>query len=521
MKTKAKRGTYVLLAVLFVFSIVLAGCSGNKDNGDSNQGTPSNSAQKENNKPEPSTSNNQGKDDQLEPYELVIIYPSTPQADEVVVEQAINAYLKDKINATVDLRPLDWGPWPDQSTLMIGSGEKLDIVFTAQWTNYPVHVAKGAFVDLTDLLKSHGQGILESLDPIFLEGSKINGINYGIPTNKELAAQGGLVYRTDIAEQLGLDMSSVKSLADLEPILKRVKAETDMTPLFIKEGETFATHYFSNLDFLGNVEVDGAILKDGTETIVKSKMEIERYREILEITRDFFVKEYINQDAATTKTSNTDALKTGQYFAIPASLKPGKDKETEIATSLQGKLGQIPLNEKTVSTGETAGAMLAISTASEDPERAMMFINLLHTDKELVNLLVFGIEGTHYTRNGEIISATDQTGNYAPNIAWEFGNQFLNYVWDTEHPDKWEQFREFNQGGTHSPALGFMFDVEPVKTEAASLLNVRRTYDAALETGSVDPSETIPKYLSDLRAAGSEKAIKAKQEQLDKFLSSK
>lgn len=519
MKDGIRKSAIMFIAILFVFSIVLTGCGGENNNGADNTSPSNNLSQTTNNQ---QTNNKEAQtEERLEPYELVVVFPSAPQADEQLVEEAINEYLKDKINATVDLRPIDWGPWNDQRNLMIGSKEKVDIYFTAQWTNHAVNVAKGAFMELGDLLESHGQGILETLDPAFLEGSKINGKNYGIPTNKELAAQGGILYRKDIAEQLGLDMSSVKSIADLEPIFKKVKEETDMTPIFFKEGETFATHYMSNLDFLGNTDVDGVILKDGTETTVKSKLEVDRYLEIIDLTRDFFLKGYINQDAATTQTFGTDALKSGQYFSIPVSLKPGKDKETEPAAGLQGKLGQVAINEATVSTGETAGAMLAISTTSEDPERAMMFINLLHTDKKLVNLLVFGIEGTHYTRNGEIISATDQTGNYAPNIAWEFGNQFLNYVWDTEAPDKWEQFKSFNEGAKLSPALGFTFDAEPIKTEAAALLNVKRSYDAALETGSVDPDEIIPEYLESMKAAGLDKAIQTKQEQLDAFLETK
>lgn len=523
-----RKGMLHALVLLLAFTVVLAGCSGNNAGGNNEPANSSSSG----NTSSGGTNDNQSKDNEpkdegneaeagLDPYELVVVFPSAPQADEKKVEEAINAHLKDKINATVDLRPIDWGPWNDQRNLMIGSQEKVDIYFTAQWTNHAVNVAKGAFVDLGDLLQSHGQGILETLEPAFLEGSKIIGKNYGIPTHKELAAQGGILYRTDIAEQLGLDMASVKSMSDLEPIFKRVLEETDMTPIFFKDGETFATHYMSNLDFLGNTDVDGVILKDGEETIVKSKLEVDRYKEILNLTRDYFLKKYINQDAATTQTSGTDALKSGKYFSIPVSLKPGKDKETEPAAGLQGKLGQIALNEATVSTGETAGAMLAISTTSQDPERAMMLIDLLHTDKELLNLLVFGIEGTHYTRNGEIISATDQTGNYTPNIAWEFGNQFLNYVWDTEAPDKWEQFKKFNEGAKLSPALGFTFDAEPIKTEAAALLNVKRSFDAALETGSVDPEKTIPQYLDGMKAAGLDKAIQTKQEQLDAFLQSK
>jgi len=508
---KLRKSMTLVFVLLLALSVAAVGCGNN--NADNGKGTSGNG-----NKSEGSNPVSPAKE---APYELVVVYPSSLQADEKLVEAELNKYLTEKIDATIDLRPIDWGPWNDQRNLMIGSKEKVDIYFTAQWTLYAVHVAQGAFLDLGDLLQSHGQGVLETLPPAFLEGSKIGGKNYGVPTHKELASQGGILYRQDIADQLKLDMSSVKTIADLEPIFKRVKEETDLTPIFFREGENFATHYLANLDYLGNTDVDGVILKDETGTTVKSKLDVDRYLEIINLTRDFFKKGYINQDAATTQTFGTEALKSGQYFAIPSSLKPGKDKETEPAAGLIGKLSQVALNQATVSTGETAGAMLAISTTSGNPEKAMDFINLLYTDKYLINLLVFGIEGTHYTLNGEIITATDKTGNYSPNISWEFGNQFNNYVWDSEAPDKWDQFRKFNESGVNSPALGFTFDVEPVKSEAASLLNVKKQYDAVLETGSVDPEKIIPEYKSAMKAAGLDKAIKAKQDQLDQFLSSK
>lgn len=453
-----------------------------------------------------------------EPYELVIAFPAAPPQDEKRVEQALNELLIDKINATVDLRPIDWGSWEETRNLMIGAREKVDIYFTAQWSAHAVNVAQGAFLPLDDLLETHGRGILDTLDPMFLAGSKINGKNYSVPTNKEIAEQGGIVYRRDIAEQLGLDMSQVRSFADLEPIFARVKAETELTPLFIRDGENLASHYMTNLDFLGDIKIDGVIPKDGNDTTVRSKLETPRYLDMLALTRDFYEKGYINRDGATTKTFTTDALRSGQYFAIVASLKPGKDKETELAADLVGKLGQLPLNTATTTTGVATGAMLAISVTSENPEKAMAFINLLHTDKQIVNLLNFGIEGVHFTLDGEIMSPTDKTEDYALHAAWLLGNQFLNYVWESESPTKWDEFRAFNEQGVLSPAFGFAFDSRPVEAEVADVLYVMHQHRTMLESGAADPAERVPEYLEAARAAGLDKILAEKQRQLDAFL---
>jgi putative aldouronate transport system substrate-binding protein len=524
MKQRKKRLSIIFtLLIAVAMTISACGGGGGKNSGGSDNGSSGNSGGSTTSSPSTSSASggNGGGSSDLPPYELTLYYPGTPQKDEKVVEEAINKILKEKINATLDIIPIEWGAWDDRMNLLIASREKADIIFTAQWNGHAVNVGKGAFLELGDLLQKHGQGILETLDPAFLEGAKINGKNYGVPTNKELAAAGGIVYDKTIAEDLGLDMSSVKTPQDLTPILEKVKqARPDITPVW-SNGGMFNSHFFANYDFLGDGTIPGAILKDLDDTTVKPVEELDRYKEYLALARDWFQKGYINKDATTTLQSSTDIWQARGTFLTVEPMKPGKAEEIASAAGRSGELEQIILTSKTVATSETAGSMLAISSSSEDPDRAMMFINLLHTDKELNNLLNFGIEGVHYTRNGEIISPTDKTGDYSPGSAWQFGNQFLNYVWESEDPEKWNKFREFNQNAHVSPGLGFVFNSDPVKSEVGALANVIEQYQRALETGAVDPDKVLPDYLNALRAAGLDKVVAEKQRQFNEFLANK
>ncbi|MBB6733649.1 ABC transporter substrate-binding protein [Cohnella zeiphila] len=532
MKQMKKKASIVLLLGMTT-SLVLSACGGgNNGNNGSSGGSPSGSAGgSASASPSASPSDSGGSKASgdsstasvaadLKPYKLKVVYEGPPQPDEKKVEDAMNKILTEKINATIDLIPIDWGVWDDKMNLMIASREPVDVLFTAQWNGYSKNVAKGAYLDLGDLLKQYGQGIIDSLDPAFLEGSKINGKNYGIPTNKELAFAGGLVYRKDIADELGLDMSQVKKPEDLDAIYKTVKEKKpDMIPLYMMGGSLVGQ--LTEFDSLGDGTIPGVIEKEKTDTTVKLAQDFDVYKRMVNITRDYYQKGYINKDAATTQLSEGDAFKAGNVFSAIQPLKPGKDAELAAAAGLQNKLTEIYFTGKTVSTSETAGAMLAISSTSGDPARAMMFINLLHTDKELVNLINFGIEGVHYTLNGDVMTPTAQAANYSPGVAWELGNQFLNHVWDSEAPDKWDQFRQFNEGAIKSPGLGFVFDSEPVKAEVGALANVIKQYGAAIETGSVDPDKMLPEYVSALKAAGVDKVIAEKQKQFDAFLASK
>ncbi|AWV33856.1 ABC transporter substrate-binding protein [Paenibacillus odorifer] len=517
--TKSKAS--LLLTLMLISALATTAC-GNSNN--SNNATPDN-AGKESAAPSSSanstTNNTSNEPSKLEPYKLKLVYEGAPQADEAIVEEALNKILTEKINATVDIAPIDWGAWDDKTNLIIASREPVDILFTASWNGYAKNVAKGAYLDLGPLLDQYGQGIKDSLDPAFLDGSKIGGKNYAVPTNKELASSGGIVYRKDIADELGIDMSKVQKIEDLDAVYKIVKEKKPtMYPLYTTGG-TFASHSFVELDFLGDTTIPGAIDKNGTEATVKPAEEYPQYLNALKVTRDFFQKGYLNKDAATSQTSSLDAYKTGNVFSTVEPLKPGKAEEIASATGLDGKLAQITLTGKTVATSETTGAMLAISSTSKNPERAMMLINLLHTDQEIINLLNFGIEGTHFTLNGNVMTQTEKSGQYAPGVAWELGNQFLNYVWSSEAPDKWEQFKKFNEGAKSSPALGFTFDSEPVKSEVGALANVLREYQKMLETGSVDLDKELPKFIAAQKSAGLDKVIAEKQKQLNEFLASR
>ncbi|WP_433923164.1 DUF3502 domain-containing protein [Paenibacillus taichungensis] len=255
-------------------------------------------------------------------------------------------------------------------------------------------------------------------------------------------------------------------------------------------------------------------------------METPEFKEAAELARKWYQAGYINSDAATSNVFPKDQAKAGKAFLWTDGMKPGKDKEEEGYVGYP--LTQIEMTQPTITTGDASGAMLAISRSSEQPEKAMQVINLLHSDKEINNLLNFGIEGTHYVKKDgqdniitlpEGVDANSRT--YNPGAQWQLGNQFLNYLWDNEDPQKWEKFKEFNAKGVKSPALGFTFNSQSVKNEIAAVNNVNKQFKPGMTSGAVDPNEMIPKYLEKLKAAGIDKIIAAKQEQLDAFLSKK
>jgi putative aldouronate transport system substrate-binding protein len=108
-----------------------------------------------------------------------------------LVEAAINEYIQPLINANVVFHVIGWGDWASKSVTGIQAGEKMDIFFTADWYYYMQLTTEGLFTPLNDndgpngnLLEKYGQGILKSLNPAFITGTQIDGVNYAIPPTR-------------------------------------------------------------------------------------------------------------------------------------------------------------------------------------------------------------------------------------------------------------------------------------------------------------------------------------------------
>ena len=173
-----------------------------------------------------------------------------------------------------------------------------------------------------------------------------------------------------------------------------------------------------------------------------------------------------------------------------------------------------------------SGGILAISSASENPEKALEFINLLNTDEYVGTLIRHGIEGTHYTEVGEnqvdkTMGGTLTDNGYDYTYGWQFGTPF-NQKWDISYPENIEElFQEYNNSAVISQNNGFSFDITPVETQVAALTNVIAEYGPSLETGTVDPEEYIPIFLDELEANGAQELIDEVATQLEEYRASK
>ncbi|MCR2803824.1 ABC transporter substrate-binding protein [Paenibacillus soyae] len=454
--------------------------------------------------------------------EITVAFPmiTASQQELQLVEDEINKISEEKIKTHVKFLPISAGEWAQRMNLIFSGGETLDLTYVAGGM-YSGMVAKGQLVALDDLLNQHGEGIKSAFEEKYLSSTKIKGQIYSVPTVRDLAASFGITMRKDLVDKHGIDVASIKTLDDVEKVLKTIKDnEPNIVPLVpggagqtYRENHVFYDPLGDNMGVLPNYD-------NGLKVV--NLYEMPEYKAFLDRVRQWYLDGYTLADAATNKTQTFELIKSGKAFAYLAMQKPGFAAQESKASSTEMVTAELIAPVATTST--VTGAMWGIPVHSKQQEKAMKFLNLLYSDPAIVNLFDWGIEGKHYVKAE---GAADHVIAYPEGkdastvgynmLGWMFGNQFLSYVLNTDDPEIWAKTEEFNRVSKPSKALGFVFDASPVKTEVASVTNVVTQYRLPLETGSVDPEKMLPEFIEKLKAAGMDKIIAEKQKQLDEW----
>lgn len=506
---KAKKLLSVILMLCIVASIAVGCASTPAPASDTPSGSAGDASQADNTPKETVT--------------LEVWFTGTPQDQADRVEQAINDYLKNTLNSNIQVNIEELG-WNDEYTQRVNNalstGQAVDVVFTANWcANVQQNALQGNFLDLTNYLAANPE-ISEILGEDFINGSKIKGVNYALPCNKEKFHNWGFLLRKDLVDKYNIDLTTIKSTKDLEPYFDKVLAEeTGITPIAI-QGMDVPDWKFLDWDNISDDDVPGALYptSDGSSKTIINQFTAPESIAVYKTMKEYLKKGYISPDAASAP-GVSDLLNTGKYFAAVQSLKPGKDAEMTQSTGIE--YVQVDITKAYKTNRETTGAMLAIPTHSKHPDEAFQFIKLLYTDANILNLIVFGQENIDYTKNADGTISTISGSGYASGNGWRFGDQFKQYLLDIEDPEKWNKWKSINDSAPALYSLGFMFDNNDtnVQTLIANNRAVTQEYYKTFLSGQANDVDALVKEMeAKYKAAGVDDLLKVMQEQFDAWV---
>lgn len=521
MKTTWKRAASILIALLMAGSLAACGGNGQSSGSQTESSSPSSTASEETvsdvSSEEASQEETAGDGDVVTLNVWGFGYTSTTDDCNAVAE-AVSEITRDKIGVEITLVRQGDG---EMLNLALAAGEEYDLV------NY--HTYSGGLTALVtnqmatpidDLVDEYGQDAMTVIDGLgsdILETCRVNGVLYSLPNMKEISCGYGVAMRKDLLDEMGIDPATIEGWDGIHDVLVQAKeAYPDMYPVVPAWAQGGMQKTFA-FDCLGTGFWDACgVLENAltNNTTVVNLYETESYKNFVEMMYQWNQEGLLMADATTT-TENS-LMKGGMGFSTFENSFPGKENDLSRSWGYDAVI--IPTVDSFVNS-EAGGSSYFIPYSSKHPEEAMKLWNLMYTDSEVSTLLVDGIEGVNWEYTDDSKSAIRNLENNTYDyIGWSWPNSWITPVFEGYEADMYDNLRTFCHDSVRSPALGFRFDSTGVQNQLTACGNVIAQYDTALRWGTIDPATDLDQFNADLKSAGIDEIIQAKQEQLDAYL---
>ncbi len=432
-------------------------------------------------------------------------------SDIALISAAVNKRLKERGNdLKVDLKQIQ--DYDQQMLLAISSGNAPDLFFSASWANnFARNASSGNLHALDNLLPQYAPTLWKSLNEQVWRGVKVDGKLYGIINEQRFPKLWGFTVQQKLADKYNIDLDKITSYEELEPYLAKIKQhEPDLIPWYT-DNKGAGGLLYPELEGWDPVNSYGAGIKfDDGSLSVFNRYDTDEYRAAIKLARKWHEAGY----SATTPASPGDA--TAKWTAGQFAFQAGQFAPTNPQIYPFATTGKSLVKHPVITTDSISSALLAINQATKSPETVLSFVEQLHTDKELFNLLCFGIEGKHWVYTDKELDVVGlpagqqpSASKWNPNMDWQFGSQF-NAHYRTKadaEAKRWEVERKLNESSAQSKALGFTFDSTKLQTQVATTSATLSEYLPQLQAGLVPYPQGYDAMMSKLKASGADKLI--------------
>lgn len=477
------------------------------------------------------TVNAEGSGEELEhvTLEVIMIGNGTKKdaADEVF--KAISDYVADRLNAEIILTCYPSGDLTQKLLMRLVAGESWDINFDSDWTGFYKVNAQEGYMDVSELLPVYAPNLYASyqkagtLDAIRDSEGRITALPWTMVSNNRFFFR----WRGDLADAAGLtyDTSKMGTIEDVYQICSDLhKAYPDRYIVDFIPIDMFLTKY--NLYPIGHGYcVD---LTDAGCKLVRIE-DTNAIRECAEWSKKFLDEGLIWADAFTDGHDMNGFWMQGKAIGYATN------------TTHEFCNYYLPMEEENARTDyfmyypesyypnrSPMANALCISAISKNPERALMFLDMLETDQKLFDLILYGIEGKTYVidENGcarypEGMNSTNS--NYMDYSGrWAFWKpQFMRP--DDRYPEGfWQNEADFATNYEYNivcPIISFAPNLEDINVEISERDAIYGDCIAIAQSGRVEDVDAfVAEYTKKLADADAGVVLAELQDQVDAYL---
>lgn len=446
--------------------------------------------------------------------------------DAPLVAEAMSKISAEKIGATIDLKPMDWGQWDQKLPLMFAAGDEMDLMFTCHWTNaYGTIVRDGVLTDLTEMLPSLAPGLWASLKPDYWRAAYVEGRLYAGINQQILCNYDGIQVRKDVAEQVGFDVKQVKTYKDLRPFAEAVKQKMpDIYPSATNFGSPFWRWNCEGYEGIGG----GCDLKyDGSLTEPIYAMEAPEVGPAAQETYEWVRNGFMPNQLLPTEDLLAQ-IRGGKVATLGIGvLKPGVEGESKARYGYDWVAVPLMNVPPYATTANVIGSLTGLSRTTKSAEKAVRMLEMMNTDVEFYNLLCKGIENVHWVwkdKARKLIGFPEgvdaKSSTYNPTTDWMYGNQFLAYYVDEAQAaeDVWEKTRQLNERAVVSKYLGFEFDSTPVEADVPNVGGGVPMQDDEILAGVIDTEPALSEVRQGFQCESGKKVRAEVKKQVEEWL---
>ncbi|CAM4181462.1 MAG: extracellular solute-binding protein [Paenibacillus macerans] len=528
--SKWKKGLSLLLTAMLVF--VLASCGGNGGGGGDAKGSAGNSG---GNSANPGA---EGSGDIDTSKFVKISYlvlgdkPKNGQFEKVLAE--VNKIMKEKINAELEWKWIEWADWQTKYNLALASGEPYDLItIGTDWLDTWGNAQRGAFMNLDELLPKYAPETWKSVPEEDWKESMYNGKIVLIPENDYTQwVNHGFFYRGDWAKEAGI----TEPIKDWESIGKYLQYIKDNKPDVIPWDAASGTQTWGGFVQSSTDELELPI-STGFLPVYTAKSYEEKFTVVSPVFEDVFLdyatmmkswadKGFWREDALNNKNNNRDALKAGlsgldQHHTQTFSglrvemdrLQPGSELQMFPFSRTRGT----NLMELSITHGGTS-----VGAHSKNPERALMAYDLIRNNEQVYHLLNYGIEGVQYVIKDGKRARPEGYDDVRDNFYSDFwGGRVDKFeissetTWDQIEETLYAEYDKIKKPYVYGQ---FVFDKTPVEAELTAISQVTGELGPAIVMGKAgDPAAAVEEFRSKLKQAGYDKVLAELQKQLDAY----
>lgn len=430
--------------------------------------------------------------------------------DLAAVEAKINEMSLKDLNATVKFNFTGWTDWEQKYRLLLSTGQAVDLIFTAEWTQYQTLAKKGSFLPLDELLPIAAPKLYSFVPKEMWNGVKIDGKIFTMPATYKEYVTTGFVYREDLRKKYNLpEPTSLKTFeAYLEGIKKNVP---ELTPLGVNSEVKFTiSDQITNITYdpVGDKVPYGMGIKYKTPGEVTSYWGSADHLADLKLFKSWADKGFWTKNVLNLK--DNDLLVSGKAAALigdnPTRYNDQKIKIKAAHPDWELAYYPAPLIKGHAEPNHPMHNGFAIPKNSKNAERALAFYEKMVTDKTYNQLTQYGFEGKNYkVENGYYKMIGDSTSNGFTREAmngWAWRNpEFM--LFDSGHDGVKDIFKKLDAIQAPDIFTGFAEDYTSYQAKRAALEQVEKQYLYPLIAGLIPDVEAgLKLFMEKAKIAG-------------------